>query len=175
MRRGMWAMITLLEVFDCNFSDSLVQRFSAPGGKTNGEYFRQLFQSRLEWTKGSRSHPVPQSQPTPWGPRRQRWPGSAASAGSARSEDTPHREESSAALIGCCWTAPEQSHELPSHSASEGLEHQKHVGHGLVLGSLQEHKNSEQFKVQAIWCMSTPAHGVPPATHQQGVPKLVAR
>lgn len=30
MSRGIWAMMTLLEVFDCSFSDSLVHKFSAP-------------------------------------------------------------------------------------------------------------------------------------------------
>lgn len=33
MSRGMWAMITLLDVFDCSFSDSLVHKFSAPGNR----------------------------------------------------------------------------------------------------------------------------------------------
>lgn len=34
MSRGIWAMMTLLEVFDCSFSDSLVHKFSAPEKKT---------------------------------------------------------------------------------------------------------------------------------------------
>lgn len=33
MSKGMWAMMTLLEVFDCSFSDSLVHKFSAPEKK----------------------------------------------------------------------------------------------------------------------------------------------
>ena len=32
MRSGMWAMMTLLDVLDWSFSDSLVHKFSAPGG-----------------------------------------------------------------------------------------------------------------------------------------------
>lgn len=67
------------------------------------------------------AHLALQSQPTPWCPRRQRWPGSAAWGGSVRSGGTPHRAGSSAAPIGCCWTAPAQSRGPPSRSLSAGL------------------------------------------------------
>lgn len=36
MSSGMWAMMTLLDVLDCSFSDSLVQRFSAPCEQDEG-------------------------------------------------------------------------------------------------------------------------------------------
>lgn len=45
MRRGMWAMMTLLDVLDCSFSDSLVQRFSAPGE----EIKRETFKIKFDW------------------------------------------------------------------------------------------------------------------------------
>lgn len=52
MRRGMWAMITLLDVFDCSFSESLVQRFSAPGKQTKkGLQWRLLRLITHCWTK----------------------------------------------------------------------------------------------------------------------------
>lgn len=34
--KGKWAMMTLLDVLDCSFSDSLMQRFSAPKFKIKG-------------------------------------------------------------------------------------------------------------------------------------------
>ena len=37
MSRGIWAMMTLLEVFDCSFSDSLVHKFSAPKKKNQAK------------------------------------------------------------------------------------------------------------------------------------------
>lgn len=42
MRRGMCAMMTLLDVLDCSFSDSLVHRFSAPGKSKTENGAQQL-------------------------------------------------------------------------------------------------------------------------------------
>lgn len=128
MRRGMWAMITLLDVLDCSFSDSLVQRFSAPGGKKDKE--SSVLPSELCLQIISRldklfSHPALQSQPTPWCPHRQRWPDNAVWAGWARSGGTQHHARSSGVQTGCCWTARAQSHEPPSHSLSAGLKNIK--------------------------------------------------
>lgn len=121
MRSGMWAMMTLLDVLDCSFSDSLVQRFSAPGVE-NIDFQRWLLRRVTSCVDGLISHPALQSRPTPWGPHRRRWPGSAVWAGSAHSGGTRRRAGSSAAPTGCCWTAPARSHEPPSQSLSEGLE-----------------------------------------------------
>lgn len=41
MSSGMWAIMTLLDVLDCSFSDSLVQRFSAPCEKTGREVLQR--------------------------------------------------------------------------------------------------------------------------------------
>ena len=44
MSRGMWAMMTLLEVFDWSFSESFVHKFSAPKKKvTRKERLHQLY------------------------------------------------------------------------------------------------------------------------------------
>lgn len=82
-------------------------------------------------------HLALQSLPTPWGPHRQRWPGSAVWEGSVHSGDTQHHAGSSAAPTGCCWTAPAQSHEPPSHSLSVGLGTQ-HIKHDCLWTHLNE-------------------------------------
>ena len=119
MSKGMWAMMTLLEVFDCSFSDSLVHKFSAPEKKkkTDGTRTNRNNQYPYDydiWTQlCSRSATIDYLahlwRPTPWGLRMQRWLGNAAWGGSVPPATPPCHEVPAAAPTDCCWTVPVQS------------------------------------------------------------------
>lgn len=48
MSRGMWAMMTLLDVLDCNFSDSFMHKFSAPE-RRHPEDYQDVLQPASHW------------------------------------------------------------------------------------------------------------------------------
>lgn len=122
MSRGMWAMMTLLEVFDCSFSDSLVHKFSAPEKTPGRKSDATRTNNHIQYPSDNDIWPNSNSkidylahlwQPTPWGPRRQRWLGNEAWGGSVPPATPPCHEVPAAALIDCCWTVPIQSRALP--------------------------------------------------------------
>lgn len=135
---GMWAMMTLLEVFDWSFSDSFVHKFSAPDKKKKNtsqeaEKVRRVEQNKCiqplrsndAWTQHSSpwyDYLARLWRPTPWGPRRRRWLDNEAWGGSVLRPASPCRAAPAAAPTDCCWTAPGRSRELLAQTPAAHLE-----------------------------------------------------
>lgn len=130
----MWAMMILLDVFDCSFSESLVHKFSAPEMRHPGGY-QCILQTGS--TKNSLPDPIELGatdhylahlwQSTPLDPHTQHLPGNEAWGGSAPVTTPRSHGARAAALTGCCWTVPAQSRAPPAQMTAAGLRKNKRM------------------------------------------------
>lgn len=151
--RGMWAMMTLLEVLDCSFSDSLVHRFSAPENRNTA--LSQICSNpsgAATWLCSGGGHVPPAIdylahlwRPTPWGPRRRHWLGNGAWGGSVPRTTPPCHAAPAAALTGCCWTVPAQSRAPPAQMPAATLRKKK-AGEKWALK-----ENKTFLEVRVVW------------------------